>query len=59
MSGTWAAISGNTNKIAWQQKTPYRMGQSGGSTTTAGGLVFNGDPSGNIQACDARTGDLL
>jgi quinohemoprotein ethanol dehydrogenase len=59
MSGTWSAVGGDTNKIAWQQKTPYRMGQSGGSTTTAGGLGFNGDPSGNIQARDANTGELL
>ena len=38
MSGTFTAIGGNTNKIVWQNKTPYRVGGGGGSTTTAGGL---------------------
>jgi quinohemoprotein ethanol dehydrogenase len=59
MSGTWTAITGNTNKIAWQKDVPYRVGSGGGSMTTAGGLVFHGDPGGNIQARDAKTGELL
>jgi glucose dehydrogenase len=50
MSGTFTAIGGSTNKIAWQHKTPYRVGQGGGSTTTAGGLVFRGEPDGNFLA---------
>jgi len=59
MSGNWTAIGGNTNKVAWQKNVPYRVGSGGGSTTTAGGLVFHGDPSGTIQARDAKTGELL
>ena len=59
MSGTWTAIGGNTNKIAWQKNVPFRVGSGGGSTTTAGGLVFHGDPGGEIQARDAKTGELL
>jgi quinohemoprotein ethanol dehydrogenase len=59
MSGTWTAIGGNTNKIAWQKNVPYRVGGGGGSTTTAGGLVFHGDPGGTIQARDAKSGELL
>ena len=59
MSGTFTAIGGNTNKIAWQNKTPYRIGQGGGSTTTAGGLVFRGDPDGNFLAINAKTGEEL
>src|SRR5207249_3795727 len=38
MSGTFTAIDGKTNTIAWQHKTPYRIGGGGGSTVTAGGL---------------------
>ena len=38
MSGTFTAIDSKTNKIAWQHKTPYRIGGGGGSTVTAGGL---------------------
>ena len=59
MSGNWTAIGGNTNKIAWQKNVPFRVGSGGGSTTTAGGLVFHGDPGGTIQARDAKTGELL
>jgi quinohemoprotein ethanol dehydrogenase len=59
MSGTWTAITGNTNKISWQKDVPYRVGSGGGSMTTAGGLAFHGDPGGNIQARDAKTGELL
>jgi len=59
MSGTFNAIGGNTNKIVWQNKTPYRVGAGGGSTTTAGGLVFRGDPDGNFLAIDAKTGQEL
>jgi quinohemoprotein ethanol dehydrogenase len=59
MSGTFTAIGGNTNKIAWQVKVPYRIGNGGGSTTTAGGLVFHGEPDGNILAFDAKTGEVL
>jgi len=59
MSGTFTAIGGNTNKIVWQHKTPYRIGQGGGSTTTAGGLVFRGDPDGNFLAINAKTGEEL
>jgi quinohemoprotein ethanol dehydrogenase len=59
MSGTFTALGGNTNKIAWQLKTPYRIGNGGGSTATAGGLVFHGEPDGNIYAYDAKTGETL
>jgi alcohol dehydrogenase (cytochrome c) len=59
MSGTWTAITATTNKIAWQKNVPYRVGTGGGSTTTAGGLVLTGDPAGNIQARDAKTGELV
>jgi alcohol dehydrogenase (cytochrome c) len=59
MSGTFTAIDSKTNKIAWQHKTPYRIGAGGGSTVTAGGLVFRGEPDGNVLALDAKTGEEL
>ena len=59
MSGTFTAIDSKTNKIAWQHKTPYRIGGGGGSTVTAGGLVFRGEPDGNFLALDAKTGQEL
>jgi alcohol dehydrogenase (cytochrome c) len=57
ISGTFSAIDSKTNKIVWQQKTPYRLG--GGATVTAGGLVFRGEPDGNFLALDAKTGEEL
>lgn len=59
MGGTFTAIDGKTNKIVWQHKTPYRIGGGGGSTVTAGGLVFRGEPDGNFLALDAKTGQEL
>ena len=59
MSGTFTAIDSKTNKIVWQHKTPYRIGGGGGSTATAGGLVFRGEPDGNFLALDAKTGQEL
>ncbi len=59
MWGTFTAIEGTTNKIAWQHKTPYRIGGGGGATVTAGGLVFRGEPDGNFLAIDAKTGKEL
>jgi quinohemoprotein ethanol dehydrogenase len=59
MSGTFTAIDAKTNTIAWQHKTPYRIGGGGGSSVTAGGLVFRGEPDGNFLALDAKTGKEL
>jgi alcohol dehydrogenase (cytochrome c) len=59
MTGTFTAIDAKTNKIAWQHKTPYRVGGGGGSTVTAGGLVLRGEPDGNFLALDAKTGQEL
>jgi outer membrane protein assembly factor BamB len=43
----------------FQNKLPYRIGAGGGSTATAGGLVFHGEPDGNFVAYDAKTGEVL
>src|SRR5262249_52734868 len=59
MSGAFTAIASRTHTIARQHKTPYRLGGGGGSTVTAGGLVFRGDPDGNVLALDAKTGKEL
>lgn len=59
LAGTFTAINATTNKIAWQQQMPYRMGGGGGSTATAGGLLLRGEPDGNFVALNAKTGDVL
>ena len=59
LAGTFTAINATTNKIAWQQQMPYRMGGGGGSSVTAGGLLLRGEPDGNFVALDAKTGAVL
>ena len=58
-AGTLTAIDSRTNKIAWQQKRPYSIGQGSGALTTAGDVLFHGEPDGKFQAYDARDGKLL
>ncbi len=38
---------------------PYSIGQGSGALTTASDLLFHGEPDGNFQAYDAKTGELL
>src|SRR5207248_2179021 len=57
--GTYTALDVKTNKIAWQKQMPYRNAQGSGTLSTAGGLLFHGEPDGNLLALDARTGDEL
>jgi len=57
--GLLAAIDGKTDKIVWQKHMPYPIAFGSGATATAGGLVFHGEPDGNLQAYDARSGDKL
>ncbi len=46
-----------TNRMVWQAKQPGIW--SGGTLTTAGGLVFIGQQDGNFSAYDASTGSVL
>ncbi len=57
--GILAAIDSRTDKIVWQKRMPNRLEGGAGATSTAGGLVFHGEPDGNLQALNANTGDLL
>jgi alcohol dehydrogenase (cytochrome c) len=52
------AIDYKTGKIRWSHTWPSTGGRSG-VLTTAGGLVFVGDPSTNIVALNAATGTIL
>jgi quinohemoprotein ethanol dehydrogenase len=55
--GLISAVDSRTNKIVWQQRSPYPLGHGGGILATAGGVVFHGDADGNLRALDARTGE--
>jgi acido-empty-quinoprotein group A len=52
------AIDYKTGKIRWSHTWPLTGGRSG-VLTTAGGLVFVGDPSTNLVALNAATGAIL
>ena len=56
--GTLTAIEATTGVIKWQR---HWVGDScySGTTTTGGNLVFVGRNNGELQAYDARNGDLL
>jgi glucose dehydrogenase/plastocyanin len=57
--GLLTAIDAATLRIRWQKQMPWRIENGSGATATAGGLLFHGEPDGNLQAYDAATGDLL
>jgi len=54
-----AAFNLDTNSIAWKYPQVGGGHSSGGTMTTAGGLVFFGDDAGSLEAVDARTGKPL
>ena len=58
-SGTLTAMDPTTNRIVWQKQTKYPLGTGGGLLSTAGGLIFHGEPDGNLVARDIRNGDEL
>ena len=57
--GTLTAVDSRTNRIAWQKRMPYSIGQGSGALVTATDVVFHGEPDGHVQAYDARNGELL
>jgi quinohemoprotein ethanol dehydrogenase len=53
-----AAIDSRTNKIAWRKE--LRTGRlPGGAMPTAGGLMFQAAGDGNLQAYDAKSGEIV
>jgi quinohemoprotein ethanol dehydrogenase len=55
--GVLAAIDSSTDKLAWEKK--FQDGKPSGALATAGGLVFQNEGDGNLQAYDAKNGSLL
>ena len=53
------AFNLDTNSIAWKYPQVGGGHSSGGTMTTAGGLVFFGDDAGSLESVDARTGKPL
>lgn len=55
---TLKALDYRTGKAVWAHKWPAEGGRSG-VLSTAGGLLFTGDPSANFIALDAANGSIL
>jgi alcohol dehydrogenase (cytochrome c) len=58
------ALDYETGKVRWRRDRPNAegreaAGQGAGILTTAGGLLFTGDPTGDLIALDAATGATL
>jgi alcohol dehydrogenase (cytochrome c) len=53
------AYSLDTGLVAWKYRQTGRGHSSGGTMTTAGGLVFFGDDAGSLEAVETRTGKPL
>jgi PQQ-dependent dehydrogenase (methanol/ethanol family) len=57
--GILDAVNPQTNKIAWQVATEFPLSKGDGPMTTAGGLLFQGSPSGVLSARSPVTGRSL
>lgn len=55
--GLLSAIDLDSGRLVWQHRTPNPL--VGGVLSTASGLVFSGEGSGELFALDARTGEKL
>jgi quinohemoprotein ethanol dehydrogenase len=55
--GVMAAIDAKTGKIAWKQD--FNGPRPSGALATASGLLFQTMPDGNLQARDAKTGEMV
>lgn len=55
--GSLKAIDPNTGEVKWEYKNYAPLW--GGVMTTAGGLVFMGNPEGDFMALDDATGEIL
>jgi alcohol dehydrogenase (cytochrome c) len=49
----------DNSSVSWQYPQTGRGHSTGGTLTTAGGLVFFGDDAGSLEAVDVQTGKPL
>jgi PQQ-dependent dehydrogenase (methanol/ethanol family) len=58
-TGGVVAVDPSTNMVRWKKRMPYSLAHGNGILTTASGLLFIGQPDGNLLCLDARDGREL
>jgi PQQ-dependent dehydrogenase (methanol/ethanol family) len=58
-TGGIVAVDPSTNEVRWRKRMPYSLAHGNGILTTAGDILFIGQPDGNLLGLDARTGREL
>jgi PQQ-dependent dehydrogenase (methanol/ethanol family) len=58
-TGGVVAVDPSTNQVRWKRRMPYSLAHGNGVLSTAGGLIFIGQPDGNLLAFDALSGREL
>ena len=58
-TGGIVAVDPSTNEVKWKKNMPYELAHGNGILTTAGDVLFIGQPDGNLLALDARHGHEL
>lgn len=59
MTGAVVAVDPATNLVKWKKNMPYSLAHGNGILSTASGLLFIGQPDGNLLALDADDGTEL
>jgi len=53
------AVDPSTNRVRWKKRLPYSLAHGNGILTTGSGLMFIGQPDGNLLCLDAHNGKEL
>jgi len=59
VTGGVVAVDPTTNTVRWKKPMPYSLAHGNGILSTASGLLFIGQPDGNLLAMDADNGNEL
>ena len=57
MTGGIVAVDPSTNIVRWKKSLPYSVVHGNGVLTTGSGLLYIGQPDGNLLAMDGYTGE--
>ncbi|KUL29676.1 outer membrane protein assembly factor BamB family protein [Actinoplanes awajinensis] len=55
-TGGVVAVDPSTNTVRWKRRMPYSLAHGNGLLSTAGDLIYIGQPDGNLLALDAHNG---